>query len=80
MANRMPNVWMPDEGLMRSPHPASSRRFPAKPVKRVRKVSAVVICVPTVVALVLFFRYIAASRHVVGTTALSNYAFADFLR
>jgi hypothetical protein len=48
---------MPDEGLMRSPHPASSRRFPARPLKRVRKVSAVVICVPTVVALVLFFRY-----------------------
>jgi hypothetical protein len=51
---------MPDEGLIRSPHPASSRLLPAKPIKRARDVSAIVIRVPTVVALVTFLRFIAA--------------------
>jgi hypothetical protein len=51
---------MPDEGLIRSPHPASSRLLPAKPIKRVRDVSAIVIRVPTVVVLVTFLRFIAA--------------------
>jgi hypothetical protein len=51
---------MPDEGLIRSPHPASSRLLPAKPIKRVRDVSAIVIRVPTVVARVTFLRFIPA--------------------
>jgi len=56
--NSMPKVWIPDEGLIRSPHPASSRLLPAKPTRRVRDVSAIVIRVPTVVALVMFLRFI----------------------
>src|ERR1700744_1715049 len=56
MANNMPNVCTPDEGLMRSPHPESSRLLPTNPIRRVRDVSAIVIRVPTVVALVMFLR------------------------
>jgi hypothetical protein len=44
---------MPHDGLIRSPHPASSLLLPIKPTRRVRDVSAVAMRVPTVVALVL---------------------------
>ena len=49
---------MPDEGLIRSPHPAPSRLLPAKPIKRLSEVSAIVIRVPTVVAFVTSLRFI----------------------
>jgi len=57
---------MPDEGLIRSPHPASSRLLPAKPTRRVRDVSATAICVPMVFAFVLFLNVIAFYRHILS--------------
>jgi hypothetical protein len=51
---RMPNVWMPDEGLMRSPHPASNVFLPIKPIRRDKKESATVIRLPTMLAFVVF--------------------------
>src|ERR1700727_1453693 len=61
---------MPDEGLMRRPHPASSRFLPIKPMRRVRNVSAIVICVPTVVALVMLLRRISRLRGFGGLSAI----------
>ena len=59
---------MPDEGLISSPHPASSRLLPTKPIRRVRDVSAIVIRVPTVVALVISLRFIVLSLLIVWQT------------
>jgi hypothetical protein len=44
---------MPHDGLIRSPHPASSLLLPIKPTRRVSDVSAMAMRVPIVVALVL---------------------------
>jgi hypothetical protein len=71
IAKSIPTVWMPEEGVIRSPHPASSRRRPARPTRRVRQVSAIVIPEPIVVAFVLFFRiiflaFIAKACHELG--------------
>jgi hypothetical protein len=62
MGNSIPKVCMPDEGMIRSPHPASSRLLPNKPIRRVRDVSAVMILVQTTVALVVSMRFIRAIR------------------
>jgi hypothetical protein len=81
--NNMPKVWIPDEGLISSPHPESSRLLPTSPVRRVRDVSAMVIRVPTVVALVMFLRFIVLSSPVTVLQAITvnpGYTFACFLR
>jgi len=74
---------MPDEGLISSPHPASSRLLPIKPIRRVRDVSAIAIREPTVVALVMFLRYMVMlqrSQCHVRDHDQEGYVFACFRR
>jgi hypothetical protein len=78
IANSMPNVWIPDEGLIRSPHPEPSCLLPTKPIRRVRDVSAIVIRVPTVVALVMFLMFVVLSSHV--TVLKANHGQLDCFR
>jgi hypothetical protein len=69
----MPNVWIPDEGLISSPHPESSRLLPTKPIRRVSDVSAMVIRVPTVLALVISLSGIVVSLPVTLLQVLTVY-------
>ena len=54
MAKSIPKVCTPEEGRIHKPASASSRLRPSSPIRRMRKVSANAIRVPTVVARVLF--------------------------
>jgi len=58
IANRIPMVWTPDEGLISIPHPATSRFRPASPSKRLRCVLANTMLSAIRVPRVLFIRII----------------------